>query len=406
VGDSPLLGSQDAPVTITLFSRFNQKSDKALFRAVVALQKASPDTIRVLFKHRPGSDKAAKEAAIASMAAQMQGQFWPYAEKLFSGKRGLQSDALFFYAEDLGMDLSGFREAVNDPLLPVRINADDSVAVKMEASSAPAIYFNGRAITPHPNALVPALKQEMQQAQRLTELGVPDAQLSALLTELHLLSPPIAKSTTKTRTRKKRPSPESDKTIHAVSYEEEHLSMGAKEQDALITVVVFNDYQCPFCKRLEPTLAALVDKYPGILRVVYRHNPLPMHPAAKTASTAAIAAHIQKKGFQYHERIFSQPRKLAETDLLAIARDLKLNIKQFGKDRLRAAETIQKDMRDAQSLKATGTPTSFLNGRRITGAKALSTFVNITEQELERAKKLSAEKKLRGPALYKALTSP
>ena len=372
----------------------------------MALQKASPDTIRVLFKHRPGSDKAAKEAAVASMAAQKQGKFWPYAESLFSGKKGWKSDALYFYAEEAGLDLSAFREAVNDPLLPVRLHADDSLAVKLDASAAPAIYFNGRAVQPHPNGLVPALKQESQQAERLRELGAPEEEISALLTELHLLSPPIAKSTATKQKRRKRPAPESDKTIHRVTYAPEHLSMGAKEAEALITVVVFNDYQCPFCKRLEPTLAALVAKYPKVVRVVYRHNPLPMHPAAKSIATAAIAANLQKKGWAYHERIFENPRKLSETELQALAREFKLNMSQFEKDRSKATETVQKDMRDAKSLQATGTPTAFLNGRRITGAKPLSTFEAITEQELVRAKKLSKEKSLRGSALYQALTSP
>jgi protein-disulfide isomerase len=131
-----------------------------------------------------------------------------------------------------------------------------------------------------------------------------------------------------------------------------------------------------------------------------------MHKQAKAGAIAAVAANAQGKGLVFHERIFEQPRNLAEADLLAMARESKLKLKTFEKNRKRSSETVAKDMSDAKSLGATGTPTSFLNGRRITGAKSLSTFITITEQELIRARAAQDKHGLKGHPLYKFLTTP
>lgn len=85
--------------------------------------------------------------------------------------------------------------------------------------------------------------------------------------------------------------------------------------DALVTLVEFSDYQCPFCSRADATVKQLQKDYGSKLRVVMKQNPLSFHPRAKPAALAAMAAGEQGKYWEYHEKLFANAKALEDADL-------------------------------------------------------------------------------------------
>lgn len=163
--------------------------------------------------------------------------------------------------------------------------------------------------------------------------------------------------------------------------------------DALVTVVELGDFECPYCARIAPTLKRLEAVYGDDLRIVWMNNPLPFHPNAKAAATAALEAHAQKgnDGFWgMHDRLFANQRALSGEYLQTAARELELDLEAF---RAAIAEdahagTIARQQSLADRLNAKGTPHFFINGRRLRGAQPLTRFAMLIDEELRRAKAL------------------
>ncbi len=158
---------------------------------------------------------------------------------------------------------------------------------------------------------------------------------------------------------------------------------------ALVTLVEFSDYECPFCTRAEATVVQLKKEYGDKLRVVMKQNPLPFHPNAKPAALAALAAGEQGKYWEMHEKLFSR-KQLDMGTLEGYAKELGLNLAKWKSDmespKLKAV--IDRDQALAQQLGATGTPAFFINGRKLTGAQPLPAFKSLIDEELAKAEKL------------------
>jgi protein-disulfide isomerase len=163
--------------------------------------------------------------------------------------------------------------------------------------------------------------------------------------------------------------------------------------NALVTIVVFSDYQCPFCKRFEPTLDQLRKSYGDKLRIVWKDQPLAFHANAEPAAHLARAARTQKgdAGFwAMHDALFDAQPALEESDLERLSKKNGLDVKNAmaqveAKAHKRA---IEQDRALAAGLGANGTPTSFVNGRKLTGAQPLEAFKAIVDEELARAEAL------------------
>ncbi|MCI0573258.1 MAG: thioredoxin domain-containing protein [Myxococcaceae bacterium] len=178
-----------------------------------------------------------------------------------------------------------------------------------------------------------------------------------------------------------------DITVYRVPLEGSH-SEG--REDALVTLVAFTDYQCPYCARAESTLAQLRETYGEHLRLVVKHNPLPNHPQARPAALAALAAGAQGRFQEMHRLLFGNPRGLDEAGLEQHAQQLGLDMERWRRDRAhrRHEERIRTDQALAQQLGVTGTPAFFINGRLLYGAKPLEEFKALIDEELEKARAL------------------
>ncbi len=157
--------------------------------------------------------------------------------------------------------------------------------------------------------------------------------------------------------------------------------------NAPVTIVEFSDFECPFCSRAEPTVKALLAKYPDKIKLVYRDFPLPMHPRAPKAAEAAHCAGDQGKYWEMHEKLFSQSTKLEVSDLKAAAREIQgIDGAKFDRclDSNEKAQLVEKNKKAGEEAGVSGTPAFFINGRLISGAQPLEAFTAIVDQELKK----------------------
>jgi protein-disulfide isomerase len=117
--------------------------------------------------------------------------------------------------------------------------------------------------------------------------------------------------------------------------------------DAKITVVEFLDFQCPFCSRVQPTLAEIQKTYGDKVRIVFKHLPLRIHSQAPGAAAAAEAAHGQNKFWEMHDLMFANQRELGDAKYQEWARQIGLDMGRFQKD-LKSPAVSQRIEADSQ----------------------------------------------------------
>lgn len=154
------------------------------------------------------------------------------------------------------------------------------------------------------------------------------------------------------------------------------------KQDAKLTMVEFGDYQCPACGVYEPIVRQVTEDNKEILKIVYKHFPLTqIHQNALLASKAAEAAGLQGKFWEMHEMLFDKQEEWskginARDFILTYATTIGLNTKKFGEDMNSKAieEKILAESKEGTRLGVQGTPTFFLNGKKIDNPKSLEAF--------------------------------
>ena len=158
---------------------------------------------------------------------------------------------------------------------------------------------------------------------------------------------------------------------------------------ALVTIVAFTDYQCPYCKRAEATVTQLRQSYGNQVRLVIAEAPLPMHERARPAALAALAASAQGAYDRMRERLVAGP--LDDAGIAQAAKDLGLDMGRFDADRTgTATEALARSQALAEGLGVHGTPTFFINGRRVVGAQPIETFRAVIDERLVAARAMVA----------------
>lgn len=155
--------------------------------------------------------------------------------------------------------------------------------------------------------------------------------------------------------------------------------------DAPVTIVMYDDFQCPYCAKLEPTLKQVEQIYPDQVRFVFKNFPLRMHNYAQPAAIAALAAERQGKFWEFHDQLFANYNRLNSGKIDEIAKALQLDLEQFKKDQADPAllEQINRDTNEAQQLGVRGTPAVFVNGRLLQ-ERSLNGFRTVIEQQLQK----------------------
>lgn len=157
--------------------------------------------------------------------------------------------------------------------------------------------------------------------------------------------------------------------------------------DAPVAVVVFSDFQCPYCSRLVPVLEQLHKKFPKQVKIVFKQFPLRFHKFAEKASRATIAAAEQGKFWPFHDLLFENYNRLNDEKIEEIRKTLELDADKFEKAMAADAtgKRIEQDLEDGRTAGVQGTPTLFVNGKLLRN-KSLIGMQHAVEEALDRVK--------------------
>ncbi len=156
-------------------------------------------------------------------------------------------------------------------------------------------------------------------------------------------------------------------------------------EKAPVTIVEFSDFQCPYCSRLQPILKQILEAYPNDVKLVFKDFPLSFHKHAKNAAKAAHAAGEQEKYWEMHDLIFENYNKLDENKFKEFAEKLNLNVEKFVADynSNKYDNQIQQDINTGRSVGVSGTPTLFINGKKMR-SRSFEDFKKVIEGYLKK----------------------
>jgi protein-disulfide isomerase len=384
---SPVKGSETAIVTIVEFSEFQCPFCS---RVNPTLQQLLADEefsgkVRVVFKHLPlGFHDRARPAGIASMAAHRQGKFWEFHDLAFQNQRDLTDANFLAWAEQIGLDMDRFRADLADPAVAAQVDADNALATQLGIQGTPNFLINGTPLTgaqPY-DAFAAAVRAEIAATQALIDGGqtAPQAYLARITANEGART--AANAPREAPPARPEPDPNAELYVPIAG----SATKGGAE--ALVTVVVFSEFQCPFCARVNPTIQQVLETYGDDVRIVFRHLPLGFHDRAMPAAQAAVAAQNQGKFWEFHDLLFDNQRDLSDEAFIRHATALGMDLDRFRAD-MASPETqarIAADMADSERLVAQGTPHFFVNGKRLVGAQPFEAFRAAIDRELEVAR--------------------
>lgn len=402
VDDTPLRGPADALVTIVVASDFQCPFCKRVEPTLQAMFDAFPGKVRVGWKHQPLPMHAnAIPAAVAAEEARAQGgdaKFWALHDKLFELSPALERPDLERAAREVGVDPAGVDAALDQGKHLDRIRRDQALVQGLGVRAAPTMFVNGRKVEGAlpPEQLRPVVQQELEKAEALVASGVKPQDVYAKILEKGATAVVYQGGGARPAAPSPAAAPSAPPTPSTVAVQvplrADDPARGAA--GAKLTVVLFSDFQCPFCARVEPTVKQMEQAYPGAVRVVWKHQPLPatMHPQARPAAEAAEAARAQGKFWEMHDQLFAHQRELSAELYPRLARELGLDVARFEKDLAAhtGAARIDEDQRVAGQVGANATPTFFVNCRRVEGAYPFDSLKPILADEVKKADALLA----------------
>jgi protein-disulfide isomerase len=158
--------------------------------------------------------------------------------------------------------------------------------------------------------------------------------------------------------------------------------------EAPVTIILFSDFQCPYCARLVPTLEKVLEAYPKKVRLVFKQFPLNMHKFAQPAAMATIAARNQGKFWPLHDKLFANYDKLSEDRIRELAESVGLDMARYDKDI--ANPSVQQEIADDMQLGlksgVRGTPAAYINGKPLRD-RSFEGFKQEIEASLKKARK-------------------
>lgn len=157
---------------------------------------------------------------------------------------------------------------------------------------------------------------------------------------------------------------------------------------AKVTLVEFSDFQCPFCSRAAEVVHAVRDKYADRVHFVFRQYPLSFHDHAHVSAEAALAAHAQGKFWALHDKLFDNQDRLDRASLESYAQEIGLDMEAFklALDDGRYAAAVDAELELGETVAVDGTPTLFINGKRVDNPTSVEAVSKAIEAALAKAK--------------------
>jgi len=187
---------------------------------------------------------------------------------------------------------------------------------------------------------------------------------------------------------------EDDRTVRAIRVNLQHEFTSAQSptrgpSDASVTLTLFTDFECSYCARLAPVLDQVHQQYPKKVRIVFKNFPLRMHRFAVPAALAGLAADDQGQFWPFHDRLFENYNQLNAQKIEAIREALGLDAERFRARMNEPAlkDLIRRDLEEGNAAGVRGTPTVFINGKKMRNRLTLEGFREAIDAALEAAGK-------------------
>ena len=350
--DDAKRGPDSAPVKIVLFAAFGSPESAEFAPAIDQAVKAYGDKVQIHFKHKviPPPHPDSILASEGSMAANAQGKFWAFHDKVMG--KGLDRQSLETAAKEVGCDLAKWKSDVDSGKFRGAVLKDSLLANEIAAHSYPNILVNGIRLKPPKNfeTLKALIDERMVDANKQIAAGTPAAQLHEKIVK-------------------------DGKFFEQTGGPAAHFDTAGSPMQgpktAKIEVALFEDFQCPFCSKLSPSIKDFQKRFPNDVRIVFKHMPLSIHDNAQLASEASMVAAAQGKFWEYHDVLFANQQALTRPDLEKYAGQIGLDVPKFKKD-LDAGvgkALVSRDAQEGGSAGVSGTPSVFINGMRYQGPR-------------------------------------
>jgi protein-disulfide isomerase len=401
VGHSPVLGPNTALVTIVEFSDFQCPFCSRVEDTMHQIRQQYGNDVRIVWKNAPlpfhNNATPAAEAAAEAFAQGGNAKFWQMHDLLYQHQNELDRQHLETYAQQLGLNMARFRASLDGHTHQADVDADKNLAQQVGAQGTPNFFINGSHIVgAQPfDRFKTLIDQILARARTITPRNRVYAQMVASPVQGPDDSPSPAPGGNQ-------PSPQQPQAPQPPQRQEDpnavyRVPVGHSpvrgHNDALVTMVVFSDFQCPFCGRVETTLNTLAQRYGNDLRIVWKNEPLPFHDKARPAAEAAMEAYAQggsEKFWRMHDVLFQHQGEsdgLDRAHLEQYAEQIGLNMARFraAMDGHTHQAEIDADHQLAQQIEANGTPHFFINGRRLIGAQPEERFTQAIDEAKRRA---------------------
>lgn len=380
--DDTVSGAPGALVTLVAFVDFQCPFCARAHQTVKALERHYGADLRVVYKHLPlDFHQDALPAAVALQAVRELGGTKlaaRYVDRLMAEQHDLSEDNLIAVAVELGVSRQALSARLPEPRLLAAVDNDMSLAAAHGINGTPSFLINGRLLVgaQPPAEFLEVIDSELQVVRRLERLGAGPRELYVLRVAENL---------------KAKAPDDVDRTVYRVPIEG---SPALGPEDAVVTIVEFSEFQCPFCRRVRPALEQLRERFPNDVRVVFKHLPLPFHEHALPA--ARLSAEVfRTRGntafWQAADQLFTGD--LGDEHLIATATEAGLGEAQA---RLALAgeagqALVDADLNLAEDLQVRGTPHFFINGRRLAGARPYEDFEGMVLTAISEARQALAD---------------
>lgn len=373
LGTGVVTGPAEAPITIVAWSDFACGYCYRVQFTLDALERLYPGQIRWVHRVLP-LDEDRTEGIEASLAAAAQGRFKPMSDRIYAIGGRVDRAATELIARELGLDMVRFRAALDTGAFKAQIAADVKDAAALGVTGTPAFFINGRAVNGNQplKTFADVVDEELARASHVK--GGYDALVK---------DGAIGADTPKQKTE----SFELDvKTAYRVGLGLPGHQAGP--DSALVTIVAWGDFQCPFCARLAPVLHQVREKYGDEVRIIYRHLAMRFHKNAALAAEASVVAANQNKFWAFHDKLFANYQALTRPDLERYAKEVGMDVAQLASalDDRRYRDVVAAESADAEALGVDGTPTMFINGIPLSGSKDLATLSKVIDEQLTPAR--------------------